>query len=374
MPFYTELKGASVSRNAAEQKPGGKLYLTSSFEGDGNNINEQQLLPEVAQLGDLGKEQQLANANASVAPTVNEDLEGTIIDVVNINAVQQGESNSIDGRNSSKANAFQTTKGKVLVGVFGGLLLVALMALFYYLFRNRYLSLNRRGLDDKDDDDFDLRLAKETVTVVSIGDDYQDSVDEEITNPRRRQTQNSTTSSSSSINNNDPATRTRTSGTTSSFSSMEDDQDLEMRKQNSIAVQELNGKALALIEGFDNKHGKDVYELEDAKLLPVTTLRVLCHWKLQKKVNGKKDYLLNLWMQVKKNPPPPSSWSDAEETLMKKLKEDDIQLKETALGRARSKLQEQSVAYFISMSEEERIASNLPVELLDGLKGAVAEI
>ena len=147
-----------------------------------------------------------------------------------------------------------------------------------------------------------------------------------------------------------------------------------MRKQNSIAVQELNGKALALIEGFDNKHGKDVYELEDAKLLPVTTLRVLCHWKLQKKVNGKKDYLLNLWMQVKKNPPPPSSWSDAEETLMKKLKEDDIQLKETALGRARSKLQEQSVAYFLSMTEEERIASNLPVELLDGLKGAVTEI
>ena len=77
---------------------------------------------------------------------------------------------------------------------------------------------------------------------------------------------------------------------------------------------------------------------------------------------------------MKKNPPPPSSWSDAEETLMKKLKEDDIQLKETALGRARSKLQEQSVAYFLSMSEEERIASNLPVELLDGLKGAVAEI
>ena len=41
---------------------------------------------------------------------------------------------------------------------------------------------------------------------------------------------------------------------------------------------------------------------------------------------------------------------------------------------AASKLQEQSVAYFLSMTEDERIASNLPVELLDGLKGAVAEI
>ena len=59
---------------------------------------------------------------------------------------------------------------------------------------------------------------------------------------------------------------------------------------------------------------------------------------------------------------------------MKKIEEEDIQLSVIALGRARSKLQEQSVASFLSMTEEERIASNLPVELLDGLKGAVAEI
>ena len=79
-------------------------------------------------------------------------------------------------------------------------------------------------------------------------------------------------------------------------------------------------------------------------------------------------------MEAKYIPSPQSTWNDAEETLLKKLKEDDIELKETASGRARSKLQEQSVAYFLSMTEEERIASNLPVELLDGLKGAVAEI
>ena len=66
--------------------------------------------------------------------------------------------------------------------------------------------------------------------------------------------------------------------------------------------------------------------------------------------------------------------TDTEETLLKKLKEDDIQSKETVLGRTRSKLQEQSVAYFLSMIEEERIVSNLHVELLDGLKGTVAEI
>ena len=63
-----------------------------------------------------------------------------------------------------------------------------------------------------------------------------------------------------------------------------------------------NTIAWQLIEEFDKKQGKDVYELEDAKLLPVTTLRVLCHWKLQKKANGKKDYLVNFWMQGNNNP------------------------------------------------------------------------
>ena len=143
--------------------------------------------------------------------------------------------------------------------------------------------------------------------------------------------------------------------------------DLERKKQKSSAVDDLNNKALALIEAFNTKQGKDVYELEDVKFLPVSTLRVLCEWKLQKKTNGKKENLVNLWMESKNNPPPESTWSDAEETLLKKLKEDDIQLKETALGRAKSKLQEQSVAYFLRMTEEERIAFNLPVELLDSL-------
>ena len=64
--------------------------------------------------------------------------------------------------------------------------------------------------------------------------------------------------------------------------------DLETKKQNPIAVQDLNGKVLVLIEEFDKMQGKYVYELEDAKMLPVTTLRVLCNWKLQKKANGKK--------------------------------------------------------------------------------------
>ena len=148
---------------------------------------------------------------------------------------------------------------------------------------------------------------------------------------------------------------------------------LELKKK-SIAVSELNGRAMALIEEFNTKHGKDVYELEDAKLLPVTTLKVLCHWKLQKRASGIKEFLLNLWMEVKNKPLPSSCWSDDQDTLLKKLKEEDIELSETALGKERKKLHQQSVAYLLSMTEEEKAASNLPFEVLDGLKRTVAEV
>ena len=136
----------------------------------------------------------------------------------------------------------------------------------------------------------------------------------------------------------------------------------------------LNRRALALIEEFNTKQGKDVYELEDAKLLPVATLKVLCHWKLQKRASGRKEFLLNLWMEVKNNPPPSSCWSDDQETLLKKLKEEDIELSDTALGRERLKLQQQAMSYLVSMTEEERAASNVPVEVLDGLRGAVTAV
>ena len=77
---------------------------------------------------------------------------------------------------------------------------------------------------------------------------------------------------------------------------------------------------------------------------------------------------------MKKKPLPSSCWSDDQDTLLRKLQEEDIELSETALGRERLKLHQQSVAYLLSMTEEERAASNLPVEVLDGFKRTVAEV
>jgi len=147
--------------------------------------------------------------------------------------------------------------------------------------------------------------------------------------------------------------------------------DLEAVKKNSKAISDLNSKALGLIEEFATK-GKDAYKQEDAQGLPVTTLKVLCQWKLHKKPSGKKQELVDLWMNISRNVLPPLSWSDADETILKRLQEDDIKLIETALGRERLKLQQQSLACLMNMSEEERVASNLPNEVLNGIKEAAS--
>ena len=79
-------------------------------------------------------------------------------------------------------------------------------------------------------------------------------------------------------------------------------------------------------------------------------------------------------MEVKKKLLPSSCWSDDQDTLLKKLQEEDIELSETALGKERKKSHQQSVTYLLSMTEEEKAASNLPFEVLDGLKRTVAEV
>ena len=56
---------------------------------------------------------------------------------------------------------------------------------------------------------------------------------------------------------------------------------------------------------------------------------------------------------------------------MEKLCEDSIKVIDTALGRERLKLQNQSIAHLLNMTEEERVVSNLPAEVLESIKNAV---
>jgi len=52
---------------------------------------------------------------------------------------------------------------------------------------------------------------------------------------------------------------------------------LEDTKKQANKITLLNAKALGLIEQFPSK-GKEVCKKEDAKFLPITTLKVLCQW------------------------------------------------------------------------------------------------
>ena len=72
-----------------------------------------------------------------------------------------------------------------------------------------------------------------------------------------------------------------------------------------------------------------------------------------------------------KKPIPPIPWSVEDETQLKKLREDNIKVIDTALGRERLKLQKQSIAHLLNMTEEERVVSNLPAEVLESIKNAV---
>ncbi|MGK3741606.1 MAG: hypothetical protein ACI90V_008459, partial [Bacillariaceae sp.] len=122
-PFYTELKGAIVTWNAAERQQGdGKLVLRPSelpaFNNDNDNDNNES--------GEAGSQQQLRKTQPPTATPVIVILDGsntdsTYIDIVGAtpNSLEQQQQQSSENNNS--ANGFQTRSGIILACVLGGL-------------------------------------------------------------------------------------------------------------------------------------------------------------------------------------------------------------------------------------------------------------
>eukprot|EP00532_Pseudo-nitzschia_australis_P013819 CAMPEP_0168210622 /NCGR_PEP_ID=MMETSP0140_2-20121125/3272_1 /TAXON_ID=44445 /ORGANISM="Pseudo-nitzschia australis, Strain 10249 10 AB" /LENGTH=775 /DNA_ID=CAMNT_0008137243 /DNA_START=1493 /DNA_END=3820 /DNA_ORIENTATION=- len=148
---------------------------------------------------------------------------------------------------------------------------------------------------------------------------------------------------------------------------------LEGRKKKSKMISNLNAKALGLIEEFASK-GKEVYKEEDAKSLPVTALIVLCQWKQQSKIPLKKDLILDMWLKVKNVPSPIPSWSSADDDLLEKLKTDEIEMADTALGREKLELQKKSLACLAAMNEEDMKRLNISDDIMEGLQSAIEEV
>lgn len=149
-PFYTEVKGASVSWSVAERQQGGKLVYVSSAE-DVQLLDAETPLPE------------------PVIAIVDEAVkDSTTIDVVKINGLEGSD------LQSSAANGFSTTKGKVLGSVLGALLLVILGIVFCRL---RFKKKQKQRVMDG-----------ATIPAGKANDELgdQDEVDEEIARGGRR--------------------------------------------------------------------------------------------------------------------------------------------------------------------------------------------
>lgn len=146
-PFYTEVKGASISWNAAERKDGGRLVLPSTSAGTEQLAKPEQEETTEAIFGDNGS---------------------TVINIAKIEEQKNEQQPS--------ANAFDTTKGKILAGVVGGLVLLALLWIC--------CRLRRSQREDRLEEQHDTIPVKDTSTVISQDDYAKDTVDEEISRPR----------------------------------------------------------------------------------------------------------------------------------------------------------------------------------------------
>jgi len=114
-PFYTELKGASVSWTAAQRQQGGKLVYVDAKEPPPEGT--EQLAPSES-----------SDNNSNPATILDEGVEdSTTIEVIGVNALEAG------AIQEQKANAFSTTRGKILASVLGALVCVSLVALFVRL-------------------------------------------------------------------------------------------------------------------------------------------------------------------------------------------------------------------------------------------------
>jgi hypothetical protein len=116
-PFYTELKGASVSWSAAQRQQGGKLVYVKDYESANNQHLNAQQPPALSE-----------PATAVLDESVEDS---TFIDVVNFNVDALNDGSDVAG--AANANAFATTRGTILASVVGALLLASLVVLFCVL-------------------------------------------------------------------------------------------------------------------------------------------------------------------------------------------------------------------------------------------------
>lgn len=180
-PFYTEIKGVSVSWSVAQRQQGGKLVYVPAIEEEGGQL--------------VTSEPPLVGPGTAVLDGVVGD--STKIDVVNANAL---EASAFESQN---ANAFETTSGKMLASVVGALLVVALIVTFCCLYLKKKMRKRRQEGSPRKAND---------ATTVKCNDEIieDDAVDIEIAAGGRRKKEKVANFSESEVDDASEAAQYRT--------------------------------------------------------------------------------------------------------------------------------------------------------------------
>ncbi|CAJ1932035.1 unnamed protein product [Cylindrotheca closterium] len=116
---------------------------------------------------------------------------------------------------------------------------------------------------------------------------------------------------------------------------------------------------LELIE--QAKSGRDIWEVdrntEITMLLTKTKLEKLMLWKgverkdQPKLIGGKR----KKWLEVRdKDPPLVGEWTDEDEAGLTKLRSKDVDIEDTAIGRAKITVQREMKSFFDNLSQEKQ--------------------
>ena len=146
---------------------------------------------------------------------------------------------------------------------------------------------------------------------------------------------------------------------------------LSEKKKKWEASEKREREAKTVIEKLKTDKSKDAYKEGDAKSLTLPQLKILYRWKYGKMpqagAESNKPALLNAWQRTKDNDASISTWTPEEEVELTRLQSEEIQLKDTEIGRQAHGFVHDTISAAHLMSKEDLLAV-VPIEKAKVLK------
>ena len=146
---------------------------------------------------------------------------------------------------------------------------------------------------------------------------------------------------------------------------------LSKKKKEWEASETREQEAKTIIEKLKTDKNKDAYKEGDAKSLTVSELKLLYRWKHGKMPpagpQSNKPALLSAWQRTKDDNDSISTWTPEEEVELTRLQSEEIQLKDTEIGRQAHGFVHDTISAAHLMSKEDLLAV-VPIEKAKVLK------